>query len=126
MPQPTYQPSFILSFENKTNAEIPKHRFVSYNVDATTLANLYPTANTGIVLGVTVDNVDAKQTINVQRGGVVLIELETNTTLTAGTALKVGANGLGRKHSGTDPIVAYALDAVTSSVAGQKIRAVLA
>jgi len=124
--QPTYQPSFILSFENKTNAEIPKHRFVSYNVHATTLANLYPSVNTGVVLGVTVDNVDAKQTINVQRGGVVLIELETGTTLAAGDALKVGPNGLGRKHSGTDPIVAYAIDSVTSSVAGQKIRAVLA
>jgi len=124
--QPTYQPSFILSFENKTNAEIPKHRFVSYNVHATTLANLYPAENTGVVLGVTVDNVDAKQTINVQRGGVVLIELQTGTTLTAGAAIKPGLNGLGRAHGGTGTIVAYAIDSVTSSVAGQKIRAVLA
>jgi hypothetical protein len=126
MPQPTYQPSFILSFENKTNAEIPKHRFVSYNVEATTLANLYPTENTGVVLGVTVDNIDAKQSINVQRGGVVLIELEANTTLTAGAAIKPGLTGLGRERGTSGTIVAYAIDAVTSSAAGQKIRAVLA
>jgi len=55
----------------------------------------------------------------------VLIELETGTTLAAGAPIKVGATGLGRAHSGTDPIVARAIDAVTASVAGQKIRAVL-
>lgn len=125
MIQPTYQAGFILSFVNRTNANIPKHRLISLTPETTVVANIYPAENTGVALGVTVDNCDAKS-LNVQRGGVVLIELETGTTLTAGEALKAGISGLGRAHDGTGTIVAYAIDAVASSVSGTKIRAVLA
>lgn len=126
MAQLTYQIGFILSFANRTGQEIPKHRFISYTPESTDPTNIYPTQETGVALGVTVDNIDAKQSINVQRGGIVIVELEELTSLNPGEAIKAGANGLGRAHNGTGTVIAYALDGISSSGEGARIRAVLA
>lgn len=125
MSQSTYQASLILSFKNNTGAEIPKHRLVSFSPEATTLTGVYPTAATGRAMGVTIDSIGARDNINVQVGGVVLIELATNTTVSAGGALQAAADGKAAAHTSTNTVVARAIDAVTSSPAGTVIRAVL-